>query len=367
MMSAPVRAQATLLSLNPSTYAASLVGEIFTLNITIENVENLWSWKAKVTWDPAVLDLVGSPVEGDFLTVVGSTIFVAAPSSEGEIPEISGTLLSTTGASGAGVLARLSFEIEKKTIESAVNLVSTILLAPGTPHPEIGHGVQNAKVNLVSGSTPIAHAGEDQVINEGVQAMFNGSRSIPQETGTLYTWSFFDAEPKLLEGMVTAYPFEKPGVYAVTLTVTNNILEQSNDTILITVKDITAPVAVISVDKTGGALVSVGEAIEFSASQSYDPESGDIHNYLWDFGDGDKATAPTVSHEYNQAATYTVTLTVVDRRGNNAASTAITIIVGSPGESSSSLPPAVIGLLIVVTAIVVGGSVFWLRKANIRK
>ena len=57
--------------------------------------------------------------------------------------------------------------------------------------------------------------------------------------------------------------------------------------------------------------VYVGEAINFDATGSYDPD-GSIVSYSWDFGDGATATGAIVSHAYSASGTYTVTLTVAD-------------------------------------------------------
>ncbi len=51
--------------------------------------------------------------------------------------------------------------------------------------------------------------------------------------------------------------------------------------------------------------------VVFDGGSSYDPD-GQIVSYVWDFGDGDNSTEPNPIHTYNDAGTYTATLTVTD-------------------------------------------------------
>ena len=89
--------------------------------------------------------------------------------------------------------------------------------------------------------------------------------------------------------------------YTITLTETNALNE--------------APVAVI-ISSTQQA--KSGEYIIFEASNSYDPEGGELQ-YYWDFGDGGTAETSFVSHRFrgaqNKAKTYMVSLTVENNLG----------------------------------------------------
>jgi PKD repeat protein len=71
---------------------------------------------------------------------------------------------------------------------------------------------------------------------------------------------------------------------------------------------------------TGGAPLDV----KFDASCS--SAKGEIASYDWDFGDGTTGEDVTVSHQFEPADTYTVTLTVTDVAGNSAtAETAVRV------------------------------------------
>lgn len=75
-----------------------------------------------------------------------------------------------------------------------------------------------------------------------------------------------------------------------------------------------APTARVSVDSTA---VTVNETVSFDGSGSSDSD-GSIVGYNWDFGDGTTATGQTVSHSYDRAGEYTVSLTVSDDDGASA-------------------------------------------------
>lgn len=54
--------------------------------------------------------------------------------------------------------------------------------------------------------------------------------------------------------------------------------------------------------------------VSFSALTSSDPD-GSIVSYIWNFGDGQQAAGALVDHIYENAGSYTVSLTVSDNRG----------------------------------------------------
>ena len=100
-------------------------------------------------------------------------------------------------------------------------------------------------------------------------------------------------------------------------------------------QDITA-----SIDSTTPALngtiveADVDETITFNGSGTFSV-SGAGATYLWDFGDGNTDTGQTVSHSYNPAGIYTVTLTITDTNGcTNTVTETITAQIGasSPGN-----------------------------------
>jgi chitodextrinase len=366
---ASVKAQGAIVALTPASYKAQKIGEEFSINITITNVQNLWSWKAGLAWDPNVLSLVGQPTEGSFLKSVGQTLFVAEPTKNGTIREtLQCQLYSDTGASGNGTLATLMFRINNETFLSPITLDNEVLLGPssGGTHPSIEHEVENATVTL--GTQGIrAIAGGDQTVNQGTAVTLNASKTMSQgEQNLTFTWAFFDRKPVTIEGMIVTYVFNTPGVYPVNLTVSDPEGRTSTDSITVTVRDVTLPVAVITlVGLSSNHETRVGQPILFNGNLSYDPENGTITSYVWSLGDGMTYFVSSFSYAYAQPGTYNVSLTVTEEWGNtNTSTVAITVL-------KANLPLSLLSdtgvILIAITAMVLIALPFWISRAKTQK
>jgi PKD repeat protein len=106
----------------------------------------------------------------------------------------------------------------------------------------------------------------------------------------------------------------------------NGLTETYNATIIL---DASPPVANAGLNQN----VQVGTKAGFNGSGSTD-NSG-IASYLWDFGDGATGSGVAPTHNYTNAGTYTVRLTVIDVAGNSAASTITVTATGVIPEFSS--------------------------------
>jgi outer membrane protein assembly factor BamB/PKD repeat protein len=73
------------------------------------------------------------------------------------------------------------------------------------------------------------------------------------------------------------------------------------------------PVARIS-SPADDSTYRVGEIIHFNASESWDPD-GEIVNWTWELGDGNRIEGESVAHNYTDIGNYTINLTVSDDRG----------------------------------------------------
>ncbi|MFN8459162.1 MAG: PKD domain-containing protein [Anaerolineae bacterium] len=170
---------------------------------------------------------------------------------------------------------------------------------------------------------------------EVAQALtFDGSNSYDNDGSiTGYTWNFGDGASA--NGQQVSHSFEQPGLYQITLTVSDNggLNGSSTFTVKITAKSKTPPVAVIS-GPDGGM---INDQLSFAGTQSSDTD-GQIISYAWNFGDGATADGSSVSHSYAQFGTYQITLIVTDNDGLTAQATH-TVQVDEPVQLQ--LPPVV--------------------------
>jgi len=87
-------------------------GQNFNIHINISNVIDLYAWEFRLSWNPYLLDAV-SAVEGPFLKSSGNTFFTYKMNNTAGYFIVDCTLLGLTpGASGNGVLATLTFQVE---------------------------------------------------------------------------------------------------------------------------------------------------------------------------------------------------------------------------------------------------------------
>jgi PKD repeat protein len=155
-----------------------------------------------------------------------------------------------------------------------------------------------------------------------------------------YSWNFGD--PNSAQDAATvpdpAHTFSAPGVYSVSLTVTDDLGVSTTNTVQVTVD--APPSAAFAISPNP---VTAGFATAFDASASGD-SVGTITGYSWDFGDpgsaGDAATGRASSHTYTSAGTYTVSLTVTNDAGQTTTHSASVTVNPVPPLTQSSPPPA---------------------------
>jgi hypothetical protein len=135
-----VQAQSTTISLidqsvieQTHTYFYAEIGATINLTLYVQDISSLWSWKVNVTWDNSMLQLApaNNVTEGPFLSSNGAsaTLFLEAPPTPGNIPELSSTLLENSSVTGSGALATISFTVLNYG-NTTINITDTRLLNP---------------------------------------------------------------------------------------------------------------------------------------------------------------------------------------------------------------------------------------------
>ena len=161
---------------------------------------------------------------------------------------------------------------------------------------------------------PVADAGVDRVIFAGAIITLNASGSTDNMGITNYTWTFDESGPQTLYGVAITREFAVPGVYNITLNVSDAEGNWDVDYVVVTVNvDLEPPIA-----KGTNRTVLVGTLVNLSATGSTD--NARIVNYTWviyDYGGEDVELYGVVAPFYfNRSGSYIVNLTVTDASGN---------------------------------------------------
>ncbi len=122
-------------------------------------------------------------------------------------------------------------------------------------------------------------------------------------SGTLtYNWDLGNGNSSVLQDPVADYP--SPGTYNITLVATNGT---NYDTAYFTITVYNEPVSDFNFNPAGGC---VPITIDFTDNSA----EGDapVNSWYWTFGDGNTANGQTVSHEYQAAGNWDVTLLITD-------------------------------------------------------
>jgi len=157
---------------------------------------------------------------------------------------------------------------------------------------------------------------------------FDASTSIPGSGIIIrHKWSFGDGTYAI--GKVVTHSYASPGVYTVTLNVTNSKglwdIEQKQ---IVVVEPPPGPKPPVASFTFSPANPRVDEGATLDASASFDPD-GQIVSYIWNFGDGFTGEGEIATHSYSKEGNYKVTLTVVDNDGKSS-STSQTVTVVKP-------------------------------------
>lgn len=188
---------------------------------------------------------------------------------------------------------------------------------------------------------PIANAGPNQNANVGANLSFNGGGSLDL-TGSIvsYQWNFGDSTSA--SGVTVNKTYTTAGTYNVTLTVTDSCGLSNVDSASVTITpsnpcaNNTLPTA------NAGADRNVTAGVPVSITGSGTDANGTIASYWFNFGNGQSTgwqNSATVSHTYNVAGTYTLSLWVQDNCGGSSAADTAVVTVTSSNPCQGNTPP----------------------------
>jgi len=168
-------------------------------------------------------------------------------------------------------------------------------------------------------------------VSSGVATNFDASSSCATQASCSSTaglanfvWTFGDGSSGV--GQFTTHTFTTPGIFTVTLTVTNDRGLSASVSQPVAVVNSAPPTAIFVVSP---ANPRVGTVLNFNADQSKAAAGRTITQYSWNWGDGTpgQVTGFVAQHAYTAAGTYTVVLSVLDDAGQKGtATTTLTVV-----------------------------------------
>ncbi|KAB2841507.1 MAG: PKD domain-containing protein, partial [Melioribacteraceae bacterium] len=207
------------------------------------------------------------------------------------------------GATGTG--ARINHTYQKSGIYNCT------LLVKDNSGEITNSSIQNFIVKI--NQTHAAIIGDD-ILTSSSEVEFDASASIDTDGKIInYEWNFGDGSTE--KGIKTKHVYANPGVYKVTLKVTDDSeLENDHNSSSIKITVNHKPIA----DAGPDIITEPGKEIKFNAGNSVDPD-GEIILYNWDFGDGNFAEGIESVHVYSNPGKYTVRLKVQDNTKHETA------------------------------------------------
>jgi len=148
-----------------------------------------------------------------------------------------------------------------------------------------------------------------------------------------YSWNFGDGTSGA--GQTLAHTYLTPGTFTISLDVTDSIKTSVVTSQSITVSSRPQLAVILTFSPTSPA---VNSTVTFTgtALNGVSP-----YTFAWNFGDNSKATGATVTHSYNAAGTFIVSLNVTDSAGSVARTSSLLTVVST--SDAGGTRPVVIG------------------------
>lgn len=183
---------------------------------------------------------------------------------------------------------------------------------------------------------PIPVVPDDASIDQGESLVLDGSASVDNVDVVAWHWWFeYGGEAVVLEGVMAGFTFSIPGIYVITLRVSDAWRNNATDFFFVMVRDTESPVA----EASGETKTEVGSEIRLDGSRSSDNVG--IENFTWVInGSGveDLLYGKIVSHRFQTPGIFNVTLMVRDAAGNIDSSTLNVVVSDVPGGDGHKRP-----------------------------
>jgi PKD repeat protein len=322
--------------------AAGLCGVVFAAGCTVSKQEapslmgpSGFALSMRVTAAPQVL-----PRDGVSTSAISVTVFNADGTPKPNqrlrlIPDF-GTLNLTdvlTGPNGNAIVVFTAPAANENVPQGTATITAVPVDAADLGNTNVG----SVRIGLIGPDIPepsftISSTSASPAVQDIITFDASATRLGASACGTAcsYTWDFGDGSNNIgatTSGMIIQHLYSSSGVFIVTLTVTGPVGTSSSVTKTVTVAPPALPVAAF--DPTP-ASPTAPATVTFDASRSTVGLGATISQYVWTFGDGTPGattTDPAVSHSYNAAGSFNVTLYVVDSLGRRSATTVVSLTV----------------------------------------
>ena len=327
-------------------------GSTLTLAINVTNIgpipEDMDAWQVSVQLNPSLLRILNvrdGPVLDDIAENLGGTTFPTTQFNATAGTVFANELLILPGAppqpenlgfTGSGDLVYIDVEVQAYGNSSiSFDTARTYLRDIDEDVFSIDHEVRHgffANVPIVLPPTAVFTVAPDRIF-AGTLVTFDASESHDIDGAIVqYSWDFGDGFQSSETDPVATHVYAALGVYNATLTVIDDdgATGTATRTLIVGGQNL-PPVVVFSFMP---ADPEVFEPVTFDATGSYDPEGRlALVPYLWDFGDGFTAGGLVVQHTYSRPGNYSVTLSVVDAKGQRGTTEQqVTVSPGPPNE-----------------------------------
>jgi PKD repeat protein len=209
----------------------------------------------------------------------------------------------------------------EKTAEATFDKIGTYKVSLRVTDPTGATAINSIDIEATAPDTPVAVIKVDGVtgslLENNKAYIFSGAESTsPSGEISKYNWDFGDSSKPATSRSVT-HTFKDKGEYLVTLTVTDSVGKKGEVSQKFTVAPpASAPGALIKTTPAAVDGVISGQApfdVAFDASGSQD-SNNNIVDYAWDFNDDGTVddTNSITSHQFIEAGTFNVSLTVTD-------------------------------------------------------